>query len=397
MANPTDAQHDYMHDLLGVDPRAFSAKEKAPAGKALALTIPLPGKTIKAVGGRIDITLQFIIQVYATVSEDGVDQTKVDVKGLAKGVGKFLLGWRDTVALPSINGGGGLFKSLKVGVMGAGLGATAATDTEIGRFSLQFMLVKLGVGGAEGGVKLAFRAVEASVSLAGRRVKLPDTEIDGIKLTNVILVAGGQVSLAPNWPVVLGKIAAQEAGEAVLAQAGEVAATVVSAEVIIAGSLIAVGLTTIFGTLYSLAQGSQIGDLAVSVRPGIVQAKQGFKLAMQGYRAPADPLGAAGYQAGEANWAALIAKVQKAFPDAEENEIKRQIAGVADAAVTEAGATIERAVRVALWDGYLKKNQAMLLSGDARWAFTACFGDNPGDSDPEWKKYLAQHSMGSKI
>ena len=97
MANPTDAQHDYMHDLLGVDPRAFSAKEKAPAGKALALTIPLPGKTIKAVGGRIDITLQFIIQVYATVSADGVNQTKVDAKGLAKGVGKFLLGWRDTV------------------------------------------------------------------------------------------------------------------------------------------------------------------------------------------------------------------------------------------------------------------------------------------------------------
>ena len=118
------------------------------------------------------------------------------------------------------------------------------------------------------------------------KVVLPDVVLDGIKATKLTIEAGGSITLAPNWPIVLGKWAAQTAGEDAALEAGEVAAAAVRIDAVIAGSFVAVGLAVIFGTLYSLAQGSQIGDLAMSKKPGIVKGQAGLQAGDAGLQGP---------------------------------------------------------------------------------------------------------------
>lgn len=402
MAERNKAKDEWVKANLQLDvdtppTAAAEGEEEEGGGLEFSHTFPIKTKTIKAAGGRLEINLSLIIQVSCAVTGEHGGGTHLDPGGIAKAVGRFLVGWTDREAMPALTGGGGLFKSLKLERAGMGLTASAETMTAIGKFALEFVLVKVEAGAGREGATLALKAAEASATLTPNRVKLPDTVVDGIKLGKVVLEAGGQVTLAPNWPVVLGKWAAQHAAEEGAMEAGEVAATVVGGEALITGSLVAVGLSVIFGTLYSMAQGSKIGDLAVGVKPGIEKAKGGYKLAMSGYKAPSDPLALAGWTAGDQNRTALIGKARKQFPDAAEDDIKREIAHVAAEAVKQAEDTIVKAVRTGLWDGYLAVNKHVLLSGDAKWAFTACFGDNPKEGDPEWKKYLDQHAIGSKV
>jgi len=259
----------------------------------------------------------------------------------------------------------------------------------------EFTLIKLAAGaetGDKAGAKLTLKAAEASAKLTPYRVGLPDLVMDGIRFSKITLQAGAQITLAPDWPVVLGEWAAKEAAGDAALEAGEVAATVVGAEIIIAGSLIAVGLSTIFGTLHSVAQGAQIGDLAMAAKFGVDKARAGFKLAMSGYKPPSDPLMLAGYQAGLQNRQALLDQLKKQYDGADENDLKQAIAGHADEAAKQAEATMQTDLPTGLWDGYLAANTRFLTHKDGEWAYVACFGNLPKESDPEWKKFTDHHS-----
>ena len=259
----------------------------------------------------------------------------------------------------------------------------------------EFTLIKLAAGaetGDKAGAKLTLKAAEASAKLTPYRVGLPDLVMDGIRFSKITLQAGAQITLAPDWPVVLGEWAAKEAAGDAALEAGEVAATVVGAEIIIAGSLIAVGLSTIFGTLHSVAQGAQIGDLAMAAKFGVDKARAGFKLAMSGYKPPSDPLMLAGYQAGLQNRQALLDQLKKQYDGADENDLKQAIAGHADEAAKQAEATMQTDLPTGLWDGYLAANTRFLTHKDGEWAYVACFGNLPKERDPEWKKFTDHHS-----
>lgn len=418
MAEPTAAMNAWMKDAIDVDVARYKAApggghagekeggekkgahgeaaEPEEEGHAFAHDFPIPVKTMKVAGGRVEISLSLLVGIACQAAQDkGGSAGKLDPKAIGKAAAKFIVGWSDKTVMPAVSGGAGLWKSLKVERSGVGLVASAETETSIGKFALEFTLIKLSVGaetGHKAGASLTLKAAEASATLTPHRVGLPDVVVDGIRFSKITLQAGGQVTLAPDWPVVLGKWAAKEVAEDAALEAGEVAATVVGAEVVIAGSLIAVGLATIFGTLHSMAQGAQIGDLAVASKLGLDKAKAGFKLAMSGYKPPSDPLTLAGYQAGLLNRQALLDRLQKQYKGVDENDLKEAIAGHADEAVKQAEATIQAALRTGLWDGYLAANTRFLTHKDGEWAYVACFGNLPKDGDAEWKKFTDHHS-----
>ena len=266
----------------------------------------------------------------------------------------------------------------------------------------------VGLGGGpqkDGSVRAAITVGSAQAALVGRQISLPDTEVEGLKLSKLKILGGGTVTIAPAWLEIIAKWAgeevAKEAGKTVAKDTalsgGEVAATVITADAVIMGAFIIGGVATIAGAVYSIVMAWGIGDLAQSYRPSLDDTRAGFRAAMAGQAAPTSQYGKAGYDAGMKNYQALFAQTKQANAGATDDVIKQAIAAKADEALKQVADALDQAVRRGLWDGYLAQHKTMLVSGDARWAFVACWGDFPKDGDPEWKKYQDQHPTGSKF
>ena len=408
----TDAHYDWTTKFTGKDPRqagqapaaspssAGGAPPPAPATKPFSLDVPgLPKLRGKACGGRIDIEVAPVIKIAGTASLDATNATRIDAKGLAEGIAtaaaKAAFGWQASAAQPAV-GSGSLFSNLKVGRKGASIGATSSTDTQLGKFSLEVTFI--GVGGKvqkDASAKATLKVLEAKAELIGHTVKLPDTEIDGLKLTDLKIETGASVTMGPNWAGIIADWAIETAGKEIVADAGEGLGEAAVAVVSIEGVLIVGGVAAVGVSIYSLVCAWGIGDLAQSYKPSIDSARAGFKAGMSGGSAPGDQYGKVGYEAGSRNYQALLERTRKDNPQATDEAIKAAIAAKADEALNQVAGVINRSVRVGLWDGYLAQHTTVLISSDAKWAFVACFGDLPKDSDPEWKKYVAQHPTGS--
>jgi hypothetical protein len=246
----------------------------------------------------------------------------------------------------------------------------------------------IGIGGklqGDGGARGAVTVGKAEAALVAREAHLPDAEIDGLKLTKLVVDVGGTVSIAPAWLDIIAKWAGEEIAKQVgktvvkdtALSAGEAAAAAITADAVIMGALIVDGVGTIFASVYSIVQAWGIGDLAQSYKPSLNDARSGFRCAMAGQAAPTSQYGKAGYDAGMKNCQALIEQTRKANPTATDDVIKEAIARKADDALAQASGSIDSSVRVGLWDGYLAQNTTMLICSDAKWAFVACFGDFP--------------------
>ena len=171
------------------------------------------------------------------------------------------------------------------------------------------------------------------------------------------------------------------------------AGVVITGDVILTGSIIAVGVIEIVGAIYKIVIGWQIADLAQSYAPSVEAAKAGFKTGMTGGAAPGDQFGKLGYDQGSRNFQVLFAKAKQDNPQASDDAIKAAIAAKADDALNQVAGGIDQAVRGGMWDGYLAAHSTVLSGDDARWAYVACFGDEPDSKNPDahWKKYMDAH------
>ena len=136
-------------------------------------------------------------------------------------------------------------------------------------------------------------------ALEPAKLKLPDQEIDGLKLSDLELSVAGSISIAPQWLTIIEKWAA-EAG-AITKSAVEDAGFVVGGDVVIAGLIVVGGVGTIAVAVYSIVEGWAIGDLAQDYTPSVAATKAGFKTAMTGGSAPSDRFGKAGHTVGRKN------------------------------------------------------------------------------------------------
>jgi hypothetical protein len=399
----TDAHYDWTTKFTGKDPRQADAAPAAasggaPATKKFSIGVPgLPKLRGKACGGRIDIEVVPVIRISGTAALDAADATNIDVKGFAAAAMKVAFNWQASAVQPAVSGGS-LFGNLKVERKGASIGASSSTNTQLGKFSLAVTFV--GVGGTvqkDAGGKFTLKVLEAKAELIGHQVKLPDTEIDGVKLTDLQIETGASVTMGPNWAGIIADWAIETAGKEIAVNAGEGLGEAAVAVVSLEGALIVGGAAAVGVSIYSLVCAWGIGDLAQSYKPSIDSARAGFKAGMSGGSAPSDQYGKVGYAAGSSNYQALFERTRKANPEASDDAIKAAIAAKADEALNQVAAAIDHNVRVGLWDGYLAQHTTILISSDAKWAFVACFGELPKDSHPEWKKYLAQHPTGSKF
>lgn len=171
------------------------------------------------------------------------------------------------------------------------------------------------------------------------------------------------------------------------------AGVVITGDVVLTGSIVLVGALEIGGAIYKIVMGWQIADLAQSYAPSVSAAQAGFKTAMSGGAAPGDQYGKLGYDQGLRNYQALFAKAKQDNPQASDDAIKAAIAAKADDALSQVSGAIDQAVRSGMWDGYLAAHSTVLSGDDARWAYVACFGDEPDSKNPDahWKKYLSAH------
>ena len=171
------------------------------------------------------------------------------------------------------------------------------------------------------------------------------------------------------------------------------AGVVLTGDVILTGSIVIVGVVEIVGAIYKIIIGWQISDLAQSYTPSVNAAQAGFKAGMTGGSAPGDQFGKLGYDQGSRNFQTLFAKAKQDNPQASDDAIKAAIAAKADEALNQVSGGIDQSVRSGMWDGYLAAHSTALSGDDARWAYVACFGDEPNSKNPDahWKKYLDAH------
>ena len=379
-----------------------AATVPAGAGKAFSVGVPgLPKKTFKAWGGRIEIEVAPVLKASGLAALDKTDATAIDMGAVARAVAHPALAWHVQQAEPAL-AGGGLFRDMKCERKGASLTVTSSSSTPLGAFTFDLVIAGVGVGVDQGAnAKAAIKVMEAKVAVAGVQVSLPDTEVEGMKLSKIRLEAGAAATIAPAWTAIVVKWAVEEGlkqgAKSAATEAGEAAAVVIGADVVIVGSLIIGGVATIGAAVYSIVMAWGIGDLAQGYTPAIGNAHAGFKAGMQGATPPGDQYGKAGFEAGARNHAALFEKAKKDNPGKPEDAIKTAVAEKAAEALQQVAGEIDKAVRRGLWDGYLAQHTTLLLSQDARWAFVACWGDFPRDGDPEWGKYVKAHPLQSKL
>jgi hypothetical protein len=403
MANP----QDQWLQTLGVpadklkppaDDSSGNGSGSKTAGMKFSFDVPVPSKKVKAWGGRIEIDLALKPHIAGTASLDDSDKTKLNSMGT-----KLVLNWQDKTAGPILSGGS-IFSNLKMARQGTSLVATSSTNTAIGKFDLTITFIKLDKKlQKDASLSLGLKVGEVEASLTPAKLKLPDQEIDGAKFTDLELSVAGSITIAPQWLTVIEKWA-MEAGKDYLKDAAETVAedtaVVVSADVVIAGSIVVGGVATIAAAVYSIVQGWAIGDLAQDYAPSVAASKAGFKTGMSGGSEPSDRFGKAGFAQGKQNYDKLFAQTKQKNPNATDDAIKKAIADKADDALNQVSGALDKAVRTALWDGYLGKHKGSfppLISGDAKWAYVACFGDLPNTSSSEWKKYLDQHPTASNF
>ena len=357
--------------------------------------VGLPSKKVKVWGGRIEIELAIKPHISGRAAIDDTNKTKLTSVGT-----KAVFNWQGKTADPILRNGN-IFSNLKLARQGASLVATSSTPTAIGKFDLTITFVKLDKKLLkDASLKLGLKILEVEGTLEPAKLKLPDQEIEGVKLSDLELSVAGSITIAPQWREIIEKWAV-EAGKDYLKDAAESAAedaaVVVSGEVVIAGSIVLAGVATIAAAVYSIVEGWAIGDLAQDYAPSVAAIKAGFKAGMSGGSEPGDRFGKAGYTQGKKNYDLLFSQAKKDNSGAPDDAIKKAIAAKADDALKQVSDALDKSVRVGLWDGYLGQHTTLLLSGDAKWAYVACFGDLPSTSASEWKKYVDQHPTQSKL
>ncbi|MGO9261756.1 MAG: hypothetical protein ACLQU1_36455 [Bryobacteraceae bacterium] len=364
-------------------------------GMKFSFDVPLPSKKVKVWGGRIEMELAIKPHISGTGAIDDTNKTKLTSIGT-----KAVFNWQDKTASKVLSSGN-IFSDLKLARQGTSLVATSSTSTAIGKFDLKITFLSLDKKlQKDASLKLGLKVGEVEGALEPAKLKLPDQEIDGLKLSDLELSVAGSISIAPQWLTIIEKWAA-EAGKDYLKSAVEDAGVVVGGDVVIAGSIVVGGVGTIAVAVYSIVEGWAIGDLAQDYTPSVAATKAGFKTAMTGGSAPSDRFGKAGHTVGRKNYDLLFAQTKKSNPNASDDDIKKAIAAKADDALSQVAGALDEKVRVGLWDGYLAKHKGSfppLLSSQAKAAYEACFGGFPSESSSgEWKKYLDQHPTSSNF
>lgn len=373
------------------DARAGSdqaAPSEPAAGVPFELGVPgLPSLKKKVALGKAQFEVQVKpkLTISGKASLDDADRTKLQGAGI-----KLAVAWYEKEGASAV-ADKGLLGNAKIQRKGLSLVATTATRTKVGLLTLTLTFVGIGAKVTqEANAKAAVKVLEAEGELEPAAIKLGSQELLGVKFTDLEVKLGGAVSVAPEWQGMLIQWAVEQGAKDVALEAGEAGAVVVGAEVVIAGSIVAVGVATIGGAIYSIVQGWGIADLAQSYAPSVREAQAGFKAGMSGQGAPGDRFGVVGHAFGRRNYEALFVRAKKDNPQAGDDAIKAAIAAKADAALQAVAGEIDKAVRAGLWDGYLGQHTSLLTGGDARWAYVACFGNEPNSKNPDrhWKKYM---------
>jgi hypothetical protein len=384
--------------FLPTAPQEANGSEPKPEGMKFGFNVPLPKKKVKAWGGRIEIELSVQVHISGCGGLTAANSSKLTAIGT-----KAVFAWQEKTANP-IFGNGSIFSNLKLARQGASLVATSSTNTTIGKFDLTITFLKLEKKlHSDTSLDIELKVGEVEGAWEPAKLKLPDQVIDGVKVTDLELSVAGSISIAAQWKEILEKWAV-EAAKGYLKDAAETAAkgvsVEISGEVVITGSIAALGVATIGGGIYELVRALAIQDLVKSYDPCFAAVKAGFKAGMSNGPEPGDRFGKAGYVQGKANFDQLFARAKRDNPKAPDEAIKKAIVARADEALKEVSGAMGRAVEVALWDGYLAKHKGdivPLISSDASTAYLACFGKEPDESSSEWKKYREQHPVASKF
>jgi len=298
-----------------------SGSESASPWMNFGFDVPLPSKKVKVWGGRIEIELAIKPHVAGRAAIDDTNKTKLTSSGT-----KAVFNWQSKTADPTLRNGN-LFSNLKLARQGASLVATSSTPTAIGKFDLTITFVKLDKKlQKDASLKLWLEVGTVEGALEPAKLKLPDQEIEGVKLSDLELSVAGSITVAPQWYAIIEKWAV-EAGKDYRKEAAESTAedtaVVVSGEVVIAGSIVIAGVATIGAAIYTIVEGWAIGDLAQDYAPSVAAINDGFKAGMSGGSEPGDRFGKAGYTQGKKNYDMLFAQAKKDNSGATDDAIKK--------------------------------------------------------------------------
>jgi hypothetical protein len=374
-----------------------AAPAEAAAGAPFELGVPgLPSLKKKVSLGKVQFEVQVKpkLTISGKAALDDADRTKLQGAGV-----KLAVAWYEKEGAAAV-ADKGLLGNAKIQRKGLSLVATTSTRTKVGLLTLTLTFVGLGAKVTqEANAKAAVKVLEAEGELEPVAIKLGTQELLGVKFTDLEVKLGGAVSVAPEWQGMLIQWAVEQGAKDVALEAGEVGAVVVGAEVVIAGSIVAIGVATVGGAIYSIIQGWGIADLAKDYAPAVRAAQDGFKVGMSGGGAPGDRFGVVGHAFGRRNYEALFVRARKENPQASDDAIKAALAAKADAALKAVAGEIDKSVRAGMWDGYLAQHTTLLTGGDARWAYVACFGNEPNSQSPDrhWKKYMDLFPTQSKF
>jgi hypothetical protein len=355
----------------------------------------MPKKEGSVWGGRIAISVAPSLGVTCDVA--GGDQAQA--QPLAQGRA---LTWHGA-SVESLFKSGKLFDQPKMNIGMTQVSLSFQSSTPIGQFSWKLTLVGLGKGLSKDkdGVKLAIKVLAGDVTWAPIAVHLGPQDLGTLHFNDIIVKPGGTITVAPNYVEIVKQWAIkkveEEVVETVEKQGGEVAATVISFDAVIAGALAGVAVGTVLAVAHMFIAKVGNDQLLAACGSALRDLNGGVYAGLAGKPGGGSEMFTAGWNIGNQAHQGAIAQLnaEMALPGAEvllPEEFTERVDIAAKKAVHTwpAWGQIDTEIRTAVWHKWADGNHGIGTTLDeAKSIFSQIFSRTEDETGPTmlyWSK-----------
>lgn len=398
------------HVVAGGAPAGVSASASQPAAAPanpphykFSFDVPgLPKKDGAVWHKRIAVSVAPSIGV--TVDVVGGDQAQAQEVAKDKA-----LKWHGATVEPLFQSGA-IFDDPKLNLGMTEVSLSFQSSTRIGRFEWKLTLVGLGKGIAKGGdgAKLSIKVLAGEITWIPVEIHLGAQDEGTLHFNDIVIKPGGKIEVAPNYVEIIKEWAIkrveEEVGEAVEKEGGEVAATVISFDAIIAGALAAVAVGTVLSVAHLFIAKIGTDKILSACATALRDLNNGVRAGLAGQPGGGTEMFAAGWDIGDRAHQDAIAKINAdmAKPGAEvllPEEFTERVRVAADKAVKSwpAWSQLDGQIRAEFWHRWADDNHGISTTlGEAKDVFTRIFGQQEDEKGPRMQYWSKQSFFNNK-
>jgi hypothetical protein len=261
-----------------------------------------------------------------------------------------------------------------------------SSNTAIGKFEWKLTVVGLGTGLKGEGLKASLKVAAGEVVWTPLNVHLGPQTLGTFQFKDIVLKPGGKIEAAPNYVEIIKqwvvKKVEEEVAEAVEKEGGEVAATIISFDALIAASLGAVAVGTVLGVAGMFVAKVEKDKILHACSTALIDLNHGVRAGLAGEPNSGSDMFQAGWSIGDTAHQDAIAKInaELAKPGAEvllPEEFTARVKAAADKAVKSWGAwgELDGKIRDMFWHRWADESHGISTTlGDAKVIVSNIYG-----------------------